>query len=495
MNLIIRLATKLRFEQRLYLLVSVEKLLTNKSGNFLWKFFHHHDMMRDDWSVQRFRTLKGSGFRKTSYPKSFKRTPCVGASTSIFKPKIAAKNIFDISFTFSNKVSEYLIAKVWGLVPKGDYCLVILVSFSLLNEVKETYKMIHKDNKKNENQTEGGEFVQPIFDGMAKHLITVLRTELPHLALAKEAISILEIYVRNIGDEILLSVKEAVGDLAFSNYFAICSLLENDGGRWNSILLDDIIFDDEMEERKGIDLITELSEQINYFNGVDWFNKLLKKLCDFLALSKEEVINDFVIPNYKVFKTSHIWLEEQTESAFNKAVRKSFGKDFGFWLDIFDDFRESLTVADHVSIFEYFLEGLDLQKLHSSTTLTESEIRFLLDLNCRDLDGIHQECDGWPSLFVEEVLYLQEAYGFCLGDFLKSPRFTEGEERLKTPFEISDFLESFQPLASSFYEDSLGYSTPIEDWKILLEFALATLSRREEWTKAILLEEETFEDY
>tara|TARA_R110002020_G_scaffold116645_6_gene267241 strand:- start:4384 stop:5121 length:738 start_codon:yes stop_codon:yes gene_type:complete len=233
--------------------------------------------------------------------------------------------------------------------------------------------MIHKDNKKNENQTEGGESVQPIFDGMSRHLKTVLRTELPHLALAKGAISILEMYFDHFEEEILLSVKEAVGDLAFSNYFAICSLSETDGGRWNSILLDDIIFDDDGEERKGLDLITELSGTIEAFNEVENNNKLLDRIGKFLALSKEEVINDFVIPNYKVYKASHIWLEEQTESAFNKAVRKSFGKDFGFWLDIFDDFRESLTVADHVSIFEYFLEGQDLREEWTKAILLEEE--------------------------------------------------------------------------------------------------------------------------
>jgi len=80
--------------------------------------------LRDDWSVQNIRTLKGPAFRKTSNTKSFKRTLCVGVSTSIFKPKIVAKNISDISFTFSNKVSEYLIAKVWGLVPKGTTVLL-----------------------------------------------------------------------------------------------------------------------------------------------------------------------------------------------------------------------------------------------------------------------------------------------------------------------------------------------------------------------------------
>lgn len=358
--------------------------------------------------------------------------------------------------------------------------------------------MIHKDNKKNENQTEGGESVRPIFDGMERHLRTVLRTELPHSALAEGAISILEIYFRNIGDVILLSVKEAVGDLAFSNYFAICSLSETDGGRWNSILLDDIIFDDDGEERKGMDLITELSGTIEAFNEVEDNNKLLKEVAEFLALSKEEVINDFVIPNYKVFKTSHIWLEEQTESAFNKAVRKSFGKDFGFWLDIFDDFRESLTVGDHVSIFEYFLEGQDLQKLLTSTSLNAEQIKDLL----WETEFIGDE-SFWlvhPD-FVGEILYLQEAYGFCLGDYLKSPCFF-GEDGLLPEFakqeEVYDLLYSFHQIEDLFPEDDVDFPMEarnhnrnvLDIYPTLLEFALATLSRREQWTKAILLEEE-----
>ena len=195
-------------------------------------------------------------------------------------------------------------------------------------------------------------------------------------------------------------------------------------------------------------------------------------LVKILTSSKEEVVNDFVIPHYKIPKSNSLDLSGLFDDAFSKGINRLTFGEIPHYHWVFDPIRESFSTSDFVGVFEYVLEGQDLQNLHSSTTLTESEIRFLLDLNCGDLDGIHQRFGGWPSDFVGEVLYLQEAYGFCLGDFLKSPRFTEGEERLKTPFEISDFLESFQPLASSYYEDNLGYSTPIYDWKVLLDFAV-----------------------
>ena len=249
----------------------------------------------------------------------------------------------------------------------------------------------------------------------------------------------------------LLKAIEEVGGANFVDFLALFGL--SGGEEMEHIIISDDTF---------YDFVVENSDSL----------QLVGDLMTLLMSSKEDIINDFVVPHYKIPKSNSLDLSGLFEDAFRKGInRLTFGEIY--WTHwVFDPIRQSFSTSDFVGVFEYVLEGQDLQNLHSSTTLTESEIRFLLDLNCRDLDGIHQRCGGWPSDFVGEVLYLQEAYGFCLGDFLKSPRFTEGEERLKHPFEVSDFLESFQPLAPSYYEGEVGHGTPIGDWEALLNFAV-----------------------
>lgn len=356
--------------------------------------------------------------------------------------------------------------------------------------------MIHKENKTEKQSlnevevTENGESPTDFFTVLKDCMRTALplKYQQPLVADSEWTVKYL---INRVDSTILQEVLNQVEPLAFGNFLVVRGLFETDGGRDFSILLEDCeeeaVGSEGDFEMPSFDLwVKHLVDEINHAADFPFYRETVEKFSKFLLLSKEEIINDFVIPHYKVYKSSHIWLEEQTESAFNRGLKAKLGFSPQIYIDSVNGYFDNFTVADHVSIFEYVLEGQDLQKLHSSTTLTESEIRFLLDLNCRDLDGIHQECGGWPSLFVEEVLYLQETYGFCLGDFLKSPRFT------KNCFEISDFLESFQPLAPSFYEGKIGHGNPIGDWEALLNFALATLSRREQWTKAILLEEERF---
>lgn len=102
----------------------------------------------------------------------------------------------------------------------------------------------------------------------------------------------------------------------------------------------------------------------------------IKKLEDFFALSKDDLINDFVIPNYKVGKASHLWLEELTERALNKAIDKHF-KMLNHFNEVFFHLLDDFTDGDHVSIFEYFLaqqdEVLKEQELRCSTSLMSRE--------------------------------------------------------------------------------------------------------------------------
>lgn len=359
-----------------------------------------------------------------------------------------------------NKVEKPKIPALTGLEGQGE--TLMLAETKLFNSVEE-------DPENCESPTD---FFCSLKDCIRAAL--PLKHQQPLVAESEWTVKYL---INHVDEAILQEVLNQVEPLAFGRFLVAVGLFETDGGRDFCILLEDC--EEEAVSSEGdwelphFDLwVKNLVDEINHKATFPFYRETVEKLSNFFLLSKEEVINDFVVPFYKVGKASHLWLEDLTDSAFNRGLKAKLGLSPQIYIDSVNGFVSDLTDADHVSIFEYVLEGQDLQNLHSSTTLTESEIRFLLDLNCGDLDGIHQRLGGWPSDFVGEVLYLQEAYGFCLGDFLKSPRFTEGEERLKTPFEISDFLESFQPLASSYYEDNLGYSTPIYDWKALLDFAV-----------------------
>ena len=110
------------------------------------------------------------------------------------------------------------------------------------------------------------------------------------------------------------------------------------------------------------------------------------EVVDFLAKSKEEMINSFIIPNYplkRVFNIGDVDLFYPTLEAFHKALRTTFGegrkivdiseKIGDFWLSAVEDRFEELDDSDFVSIFEYVLEQqdevLDSKKLRKPTSL------------------------------------------------------------------------------------------------------------------------------
>ena len=163
----------------------------------------------------------------------------------------------------------------------------------------------------------------------------------------------LDYFTDHVGEKMVSQIlKNSKTALNFGRFFAVLGLEETDGGRDLCIFVEDLI--DDYTNDEIIDLI---STDINDLNcqAIDYVNEVSR----LLSLTKDEIINELIIPNYKVFKSSHIWLEEQTESALKRAFRKIFAIDeipLEIWQieNQFDD-------ADHVSIFEYFMEGQDLQ--------------------------------------------------------------------------------------------------------------------------------------
>ena len=220
-----------------------------------------------------------------------------------------------------------------------------------------------KGEETNDCQTEGGENRQlptENFDDSATklfHLNQSIVNAFPlnfQLQLQTEAQWALEATQSIIGDDrtILFAVLNKVGLTAFGRFFGM-------------VALDEVQMEQEvytfLEEWVGFQL--PVSEGIEYF--VDAINRtktiakdIVLSVSEFLSLSKESLINDFVIPHYKIPKSSSLDLENLAETAFLKATKQAFGLNIKWPSAISDKFYE-LDTADFVSIFEYFLEQQD----------------------------------------------------------------------------------------------------------------------------------------
>jgi len=167
------------------------------------------------------------------------------------------------------------------------------------------------------------------------------------------------------------------------------------------------------------------------------------EVLDFLAKSKEEMINEFIIPNYplkRVFNIGDVDLFYPTLEAFHKALRITFGegrkivdisaKISDFWLNAVEDRFEELDDSDFVSIFEYILEGQD------RVLEAKKEEQRLLDL-------VKKMC-----LPPEDLLDLVERIKEHTNSVGILPyRIKEGSSLLKYDYEIGDFYGYLKPSA------------------------------------------------
>ena len=154
----------------------------------------------------------------------------------------------------------------------------------------------------------------------------------------------------HIQDEVLETAVQEIGVAKFSKFLVAIGCFATIEDYY--VEIENIL--DEEEPETFSDLVGDFTTQADFDE--------IKKICDFLMLSKDSIINDFVIPNYKVSKASHIWLEEQTERALNKAIDRHFNF-VNHYNTAFDEinYGKFFNTADHVGIFEYFMEGQDLQ--------------------------------------------------------------------------------------------------------------------------------------
>jgi hypothetical protein len=83
-----------------------------------------------------------------------------------------------------------------------------------------------------------------------------------------------------------------------------------------------------------------------------------REVSRFLSLDKDSMINEFIIPYYKVSQRKVLDLEDLTEIAFSKGTKKAFGFEIANSTTVLDRFFE-LETSDFVSIFEYILAQQD----------------------------------------------------------------------------------------------------------------------------------------
>ena len=97
-------------------------------------------------------------------------------------------------------------------------------------------------------------------------------------------------------------------------------------------------------------------------------DRLILSVSEFLALSKEDLLNDFVIPNYRV---SRRFIEDERdeldvqvllEMAFDRMVLKRFPLLFDSEPSVIYDRLEEFDINDAVSVFEYYTEQDEVLK-------------------------------------------------------------------------------------------------------------------------------------
>lgn len=239
----------------------------------------------------------------------------------------------------------------------------------------------------------------------------------------------MEILERDLQDEVLETAVKEIGVANFSKFLVAFGCFATIEDYYYDI---ENILDDE-EPETFTDLVGEFIDK----KSIDEINKIKA----FLMLSKDSIINDFVIPNYKVSKSSHIWLEEQTERALNKAIDKHFNFvnhyncvfDFVKYASEFD-----FETADHVSIFEYFMEGQDLQ----IELEIQKEIKQIALKKQREAFRLLEE---EAKAYCLSPLELIESIDHADSEGIRPHIIKDGSSLLKYHYEVGDFWGYLKP--------------------------------------------------
>ena len=213
--------------------------------------------------------------------------------------------------------------------------------------------MIHKDNKKNENQTEGGrinhltgnEVTEFDFD-VAIKIAFPLKFQRPLVELAQ---STLDLVQEVVDDELLKQVFTKVTPSAFGRFFALVGL--SDQPRTIQSFFSELeIFVARVYSGSQVDWFVDAINE-------EKFSNLVNKVSEFLAKSKDDLLNDYIIPFFRVPKEGReIDLQVLLESAFDKMVLRTFSTPaniFDAELPIIYDRLDEFTIEDCNLVYDY----------------------------------------------------------------------------------------------------------------------------------------------
>jgi hypothetical protein len=226
--------------------------------------------------------------------------------------------------------------------------------------------MIHNNNKKNEQNPDEVEVEIEMWFRIAVKTAFPLRYQQPLVEIATKAIDV----VKNlVGIDLMNQVLESVRPSSFGRFFAALGLR-------------DLFCPKGVKSQAIQDFFGNLDHWLQRTEGsadtpLEWFvdvinknenDRLILSVSEFLALSKDDLLNDFVIPNYRV---SRRFIEDERdemdiqvllESAFDRMVLKRFPLLFDSEPSVIYDRLEEFDINDAKSVFEYYIEQDEVLK-------------------------------------------------------------------------------------------------------------------------------------
>lgn len=192
-----------------------------------------------------------------------------------------------------------------------------------------------------------------------------LRYQQPLVAVATKAIDVVK---NSVGIDLMNQVLESVRPSSFGRFFGAVGLRDLFHPKTGSQAIGDWF--------SNLDLWLQRTEG-SANTPLEWFvdainknenDRLILSVSEFLALSKEDLLNDFVIPNYRV---SRRFIEDERdeldvqvllEMAFDRMVLKRFPLLFDSEHPIIYDRLAEFDINDAVSVFEYYTEQDEVLK-------------------------------------------------------------------------------------------------------------------------------------
>jgi hypothetical protein len=218
--------------------------------------------------------------------------------------------------------------------------------------------MIHNNNKKNENQTEGGrinhltgnEVTEFDFD-VAIKIAFPLKFQRPLVELAQ---STLDLVQEVVDDELLKQVFTKVNPFTFGRFFGRLGL--SDQPRTIQWFFSDLeIFVARVYSGTQIEWFVDAIN--NSYENAKRQDDIVNDVSSFLAKSKDDLINDYIIPFFRLPKEGRDFdLQVLLESAFDKMILRIFPENctiFDDELPIIYDRLAEFTIEDCKLVFDY----------------------------------------------------------------------------------------------------------------------------------------------